>query len=191
MGNCRWHCTCTVDSAVGAKGLKRGEKRGGGSPLQLLWPFPIFWPALLLMQYSSPDRQIVNDQMTTLSSLPWTASSAATDECRNCFFPLKPYAKGSKHEDVGHWQFYYRRARWFIPNEYWTPQSPSLCLRGVTQKRCQSCSCCTCAGSSTTWFRQEASSCMSLAVCGEYCNLDLGMQLVSLVPQKARDKEVI
>lgn len=75
------------------------------------------------------------------------------------------------------------------PNEYWTPQPPSVCLRGVTRKHCQFCSCCVCAGLRTTWFWQESRG--SLAVGGEYCNLDQGMQLVQLVTQKAKSKEAL
>lgn len=77
------------------------------------------------------------------------------------------------------------------PNEYWTPQSPSVCLRGVTWKHCQFSSCCVCAGLGTTSFWQEASSCESLAVGGGCCNLEQGMQLVQLVTQKAKGKETL
>lgn len=110
-GKPRWHCMCTVDFAAGAKGLKRGAKRGEGL-LQLLWPFPIFWPAFLLVQYSSPDHQLRNN---ILSLLPWTASSAETDKCQNCVFPLKPYYKGSEHEDVEPCEFLLQACKMIHP----------------------------------------------------------------------------
>lgn len=186
-GKPRWHCMCTVDFAAGAKGLKRAAKRGEGL-LQLLWPFPIFWPAFFLVQYSSPDHQLQNN---ILSLLPWTASSAETDKCQNCVFPLKPYYKGSEHEDVEPCEFLLQACKMIHLNEYWTPWSPSVCLRGVAWKHCQFCSCCVCAGLRTTWFQQEASSRGSLAVGEGYCNLDQGMQLMQLVPQKAKGKEAL
>lgn len=163
-----------MDFAAGAK----GAKTGGRSPSDTL-TLPIFCSALLLVQYSSPDHH---------QTTPSRCSHGLLHQLRQMniktVFPLKPYDKGSKHEDVEQCEFDYRCARWFIPMNI----EHHSCLCGVTWKHCQFCSCCVCAGLRAACFWQEASS---LAVCGGYCNLDQGMQLVQLVIQKAKNKDTL
>lgn len=147
----------------------RGERGGlGRSPLVSL-TLPHFLASLALMQYSSPDHKWPKD-----NPLFAPASSAATDERPNCLFPLKPYAKGSKHEGVGHWGFYYRCARRFVPITI-EPHGRHQCARVAWRENVGSV-----AGASVQGRAQPASAsrCVSWAVRGGCCNLDLGMQLV-------------